>query len=200
MCNSLRLVSLFTFCSLFLSVIKTKWESRVPTSLPFLDRYYSHKRKPKTATIETVYRTPLFSCTVESFLHFPFFKFSNYVFKFQSNPYHMSIHSWGLRMKTKKVADLNCALSFLIYYGLLVDGGWRGGGMLPKVRITQKAPFFLFFHSCTLPHKTKVLQTKRDVLVLPKSNLISSNTAAYHVDERCSFIVFLLWIHPLPIA
>lgn len=94
-------------------------------------------------------------------------------------------------MKTKKVADFNCALSFLIYYDLLVDGV-LGGGHVTKSQNHIKGSFLSFFHSCTLPHETKVLQTKRDVLVLPKSNLISSNTAAYHVDERCSFIVFLL--------
>lgn len=168
MCNSLRLVSLFTFCSLFLSVIKTKWESRVPTSLPFLDRYYSHKRKPKTATIETVYRTPLFSCTVESFLHFPFFKFSKYVFKFQSNPYHMSIHSWGLRMKTKKVADFNCALSFLIYYGLLVDGGWRGGACYQKSESHKRLLFFFFFIHAHYPIRPKCYKQRGMSLFFPK--------------------------------
>lgn len=72
----------FVFCLqyflFFLSLIKTKW---VNPLLSCLTTSFGHicchclRRKPKTATAQTLHRTLLFSCTVQSFLYFAFFNF-----------------------------------------------------------------------------------------------------------------------------
>lgn len=131
------------------------------------------------------------------FLVLCFFKFSNYVFKFQSNPYQMSLCSWEAMHEDKESGwfQLCSVISCWVWFAR----GFRWGVHIAQSTHNIKEIISFFPAS----HKSKVLQTPRDVHSVHNMYFISTRsvTAADQADdgsnsEGVGFIVSLLCINP----